>query len=237
MMKSMKFWLLPLFALVALFAACNKNDGLSTEELDAAVDEALYAVQDRGGVGRFGCYELVFPVTLQLPDDTTVEVDSYEEMKQALRSWFQANGGPGGPGAPQGPGQHRPRPNFVFPISVVSEDGELITVNNQDELRALRAACAGASFGNHGHHGHGQHPLSCFELVFPITLEFPDGSTAQADSRQAMRQLIRAWHQANPGTPGRPKIVFPITVKMTEDGTLVTVNSRDELRALKESCE
>lgn len=227
MVKTLKIFLLPFLAIVAIMVACNKSDELTTDE---AVDEALYSIQERGGMGRFGCYELVFPVTISLPDSTTAEVDSYDEMKQVLRAYFQANGG-------GHHGGHRPHPSFVFPISVISQDGELITVNNGDELRALREECGGGTFGHHGSQGHGQHGLSCFEIVFPITIEFPDGTTAQAGDRQELHQLIRTWRHDNPGVPGRPRMVFPITVEMTDDGTLVTVNSREELHDLKESCD
>lgn len=227
MVKALKFFLLPLVAMLTIFVACDKSNDLSTEEL---VDQALYSAQERGGMGRFGCYELVFPVTIVLPDSTTAEVNSYEEMKQALRTYFQANGGGGHHG-------NRPHISFQFPISVVSQDGEIITVNSQDELRALREECGGGTFGNHGPQGHGQHGLSCFEIVFPITVLFPDGTTAEAADRQALHLLIRTWRQNNPGATGRPQISFPITVKMDDDGSLVTVNSREELRQLKEDCE
>jgi hypothetical protein len=230
MAKTLKIFFLPLVVLLAVLAACNKSSELSTDEL---VDQALYSAQERGGIGRFGCYELVFPVTLVLPDSSTVEVNSYDEVKQALRTYFEANGGPGH-GPHHGLRRHI---NFQFPISVVSQDGEVIAVNSQEELHALRAECAGATFGHHGPQGHGQHGLSCFEVVFPLTVSFPDGTTAEAASRQALHQLIRTWKQNNPGATERPQIVFPITVKMADDGSLVTVNSREELRALKEDCE
>ncbi|MCC7245278.1 MAG: hypothetical protein IT269_06340 [Saprospiraceae bacterium] len=235
MTKVMKFWLLPLFAFMAFLIACNK-DNATSDQIDDAVDQALYSVQERGGIGRFGCYELVFPVTIQLPDSTTAAVNSYDEMKQALRDWFQANGVPQGGGHGQGQGP-RPRPQFVFPISVVNESGEIITVANEDELRQLRADCPGATFGNHGPNGHGQHGLSCFTLVFPITLSFPDSTTQTVNSRQEMRDAIHTWRQNNPGVQGRPEIVFPITVQMTDDSSQVVVNSKDDLRDLKESCE
>ena len=229
MLKALKFFFLPLLAVMTIMVACNKSEETNTEEL---VDQALYSAQERGGMGRFGCYELVFPVTIVLPDGSTAEVDSYEAVKQALRAYFQANGG--------GPRPHhgiRPHLAFQFPISVLSEDGDLITVENEAELRQLRADCAGATFGNHGPQGHGQHGLSCFEIVFPLTVEFPDGTTAEAADRQALHQLIRDWRINNPGVMGRPKIVFPLTVKMDDDGSLVTVNSREELRQLKRDCE
>jgi hypothetical protein len=224
MKKTLKFFLLPLIAMIAIFVACNKDNAA---DVDEAVDEALYSLQERGGMGRFGCYELVFPLSITLPDGTAVEIDSNEELVSAVRRYFSSHGRPR---------QHRQLFQFVFPISVISQDGDLITIDDQEGLFRLRADCAG-TFGNHGPQGHGNHGLSCFTLVFPITIEFPDGTTAEAADRMALRQLIRDWRQNNPGSQERPKIVFPITVKMTADGSLVTVNSREELRQLKEDCE
>lgn len=220
MKKTIKFILMPLAAALALFFACNKSDEVS---IDDAVDTALFNIQERGGMGRLGCFELIFPLTLSYSDGTTDEVDSYEELKQSLRAYFTANGG------------GSERPTFVFPISVVSQDGDLISVNDQDELQALRAECRG-HFGNSGPQGHSRRWLACFDIIFPLTIQFPDGATAQADDRQELHQLIRAWRQDHPGVQERPQIVFPITVKMTEDGSEVTVNSRQELHDLKENC-
>ena len=236
MLKALKLFFLPIAVILTVLVSCDKSSETSVTT-DDLVDQALYSAQERGGMGRFGCYELVFPVTVVLPDSSTVEVNSYEEMKQALRDYFDTNGG--GVQGPHhgGPGHHGPKISFAFPISVLNEDGELITVDSEEALRELREACAGNTFGNHGPQGHGQHGLSCFELVFPITVQFPDSTTASAADRQALRELIRTWKQNNPGVQGRPQIVFPVTVKMDDDGSLVTVNSREELHQLKEDCE
>lgn len=236
MLKSMKWLALPLFAIMAFVIACTKtDDATDAATVEEAVDQTLYTVQERGGLGTYGCYELQFPVSIVLPDSSTVEVNSYEEMKDALRAYFEANGTQGH--THHGPQNARPRISFVFPITVLSQEGELITVASDTELRALRVACGGATFGGHGWQGHGNHGLSCFELVFPVTIMFPDSTKAEASSRQNMRQLTRQWHQSNPGVHGRPQLVFPVTVQMTTDSTLVTVNSRAEMHQLKEDCE
>ncbi|MFN0213908.1 MAG: hypothetical protein ACKVT2_06595 [Saprospiraceae bacterium] len=229
MLKALKLFLIPIVAIVAVMVACNKSSDLTVDEF---VDQALYSAQERGGMGRFGCYELVFPVSIVLPDGSTQEVNSYEEIKLALRTYFGTHGG--------GPRPHhsdRPLLSFEFPISVINEDGDIITMDSDEELRRLRADCAGATFGNHGPRGHGDHGLACFEIVFPITIAFPDGTTAEVADRQALRQLLRTWRENNPGATQRPRIVFPITVKMDDDGSLVTVNSPQELRQLKQDCE
>jgi hypothetical protein len=257
MKKTLKLLFVPVVALVIALSACTKDGIIAT--VTEAVDQALYSVQERGGVGKYGCYELVFPVTVQLPDSTTATVNSYEELKQVLGQYFTSNG-TGGPSTGEGhqgnhgghhgggdhndpgffgdPGQpgHPFHVQFIFPISVLNQDGEIVTVENEQQLRDLREACAG-TFGNHGPMGHGDHGLSCFRIVFPITVAFPDSTTAQATDQQNLRQLVHEWRQNNPGVHDRPEIVFPITVVMTADSTQVVLNSRDELHALKESCE
>jgi hypothetical protein len=225
MKKVIGYFLLPAILMLALFTACNKDN--NTEAVEEAVDEALYSIQERGGMGRYGCYELVFPLSITLPDNSTAEIESYDDFKQTLRTYFEANGG-----KPKG----RPQIQFVFPISVVSQDGEVIPVTTQEELLALRAECRG-TFDKHGSRGHGDRGLACFELTFPVTILFPDGTTATAADRQNLHELIRTWRKDNPGVRKRPQLTFPITVKMKDDGTLVTVNSREELRQLKEDCE
>lgn len=251
MKKTLGLFFVPVIALALAITACTKDGIIAT--VTEAVDQALFSVQERGGFGKYGCYELVFPVTVQLPDSTTATVNSYEELKQVLRQHFTSHGtgggnhqggghghhgnhnGPGFFGDPGQPG-HPFHVQFVFPISVLNQDGEIVTVETGQQLRELREACAG-TFGDHGPAGHGNHGLSCFRIVFPITVAFPDSTTAQAADQQNLRQLIREWRQNNPGVHARPEIVFPITVTMTADSTQVILNSREELRELKESCE
>ncbi len=224
-----------------LIVACKKtttetNEALVTE----ATDEALYAVQERGGIGKLGCYELIFPVTIELPDATTAVVNDYQEMKNVIRAWYTANGTGGGSGTfPHGGNRFQ----FVYPISVLNDSGDVITVNNKQELHDLRADCPGGfsghGGGHHGHggghHGHGNH-LRCFDFVFPVTISFPDGTTASAASGSEMRQLISDWRKNNPGVQGRPQLVFPVTVRMVADSSLVVVNNKMELRQLKKDC-
>ncbi|MEZ4964695.1 MAG: hypothetical protein R2791_05585 [Saprospiraceae bacterium] len=220
-----------LIASTLAFPFCTKNN--TDQSVDDLVDQTLYEAQERGGIGKYGCYELVFPVTLEFPDSTTQEVNSYDEMKDALQAWFLANGSSGHPHH----GHATPRPTIAFPFSVISQDGELITINNETELHDLKAACGGGTFGHHGHHGHGQHGLACFEIQFPITIQFPDGTTETVADQQALHTLLHDWKNSNPAPGDHPEIVFPINVVMKDDGTVVTVNSKDELHDLKENCD
>ena len=236
------FSVVAVIAVAGFFTSCQQEDTNITD-VENFVLQSTIGVEDQCGAGRLGCYELVFPVTIQFADSTTATVGSYEEMKQAIRDWFQANGGR----------PHRfNKPTLVLPIQVINEAGEIITVETVEQLKELRALCnprgggmdttgnGGPGGGHGGGHGgpggHGNHGgAPCFTLNFPLSVMFPDSSVVLVNSKEELKAATQAWHQNNPGQPARPEFVFPITVTL-EDGTIVTVNSRDELRALKEVC-
>ena len=221
---SKNVWVMALTALV-FTTACNKvNDLISEATTEEFVDQALFTLQEQGNLGRHGCYELVFPITVEFPDGTTATANNYEELGTAIKEWKEAN-----PDAIE-------RPSFVFPIELLSEDGEVISVADQEGLRALKVACGGNYFGNHGPEGHGGQCKACFEIVFPINILFPDSTSAEVADRLALKTLIREWKGNNPDVAARPEIVFPINVEM-EDGTIVPVNNLEELKALRGSCK
>ena len=206
-----------------LFTSCQKED--SAADVENFVLQSMYEIEERCGAGLQGCYELVFPVTLEFADGTTQEVGDYDALHQAIREWRQANAGI----------QPKPeRPRLVLPFDVLNDAGEVITVSTPEELLALRRACIVDTFGPN-HHGHIGKDRPCFRPVFPLTLSFPDGTLVTANTPLELQQAIRAWKLANPGTLGRPEFVFPISV-LKKDGTLVVVNTPEELRALKADC-
>jgi hypothetical protein len=134
-----------------------------------------------------GCYELVFPVTIQFSDSTSVEVASFEAMRQAIRSWFVANGGHPKPFN---------RPTIVLPIEVINQAGEVITVETLEELKELRELC-GPHHGGGGPHG----GRPCFALVFPVTFSFQTAPVTVNSHRSYGSSSCR--NQNNPGQHAR----------------------------------
>ncbi|MCR9286314.1 MAG: hypothetical protein NXI23_02880 [Bacteroidetes bacterium] len=219
MMKQiLKFSMVFAFAMAAFFTSCDKSTLTTQEGVFEFTDEAMFTLQESGSIGRKGCFELVFPITIEFPDSTTADVNDYDELRTAIKEWKEAN-----PDAQE-------KPNFVFPIEVISEDGEVISVANKAELFELKKDCKGNFNRPKGHKC-----KPCFELVFPLTIEFPDGTTQEVADRSELKTTIREWKQNNQGSDERPAIVFPIDVEM-EDGTIVPVNSKEELKELRESC-
>ena len=207
--------------------SCSKSDSVDDATAETYAEETVFRTQEAANMGRFGCYELVFPITLNFSDGTSVEADSYEALKAAVKDWRKTNG------------KVRTRPTITFPYQVINENGEVITVETVEQQRELRVACAKDFFGTHGPGGHNDRPKLCFKPTFPFSVKLPDGTIItlnSKDDRKTLNAAIREWRKNNPDSKVRPELVFPITVQM-EDGTLVTINSREELKALKDSCK
>ena len=213
-------FLLLLFTVVG-FTSCDvlqEQLNLDAESLQTFTEESVEVIERSASAGQMGCFEFVFPVTVNFPDESVVEVESYEELREAIQNWREA----------QGDAEVEGRPELSFPLEVLNEAGEVISVADKSELRTLRRECRRdrPRGGNCGR---------CFSVVYPVTISFPDETTAEAGSRREFKQLVRAWKRANPDSEERPALVFPITVEL-EDETTVEVNSVEELKALKESC-
>lgn len=212
---------LPIFLVGLLFVtSCSDNDGTdSSLEIENYTENAIDELNREAMCGRKGCFEFVFPITIDFPDSTSMEVGSYEEMKEAIKSWKEAN-----PDAEE-------RPHLSFPLDIMTDGGEIITLNSREELGEAVAHCI-----RNWAKRHPKFNNSCYVVVFPMILEAPDGSIITVDDREELKQLLRRLANANPRPAKRPKLVFPITVKLKEDGSEVVVSNPEELRALKDEC-
>ncbi len=198
------------FALLVL-SSCNKDVSDADALLYAEDTLEDVAIETRSGSG--GCFELVFPISLEYPDGTTAEYDSRELMKESIKAWRLENTEKG------------KRPHLVFPIEIISSEGEIISIEDRRALRRAVRKCRRA---------HGKR--ACFHLQFPVTINFPDGTSAEASTRKELKRTARQWKKANPDTEGRPVLDFPLTIQF-KDGTTQEVESREALKAIKDDCE
>lgn len=166
------------------------------------------------------CFDIVYPVTVSFPNGTTVEVPDADALRTLIRIWRENN-----PDATDHPG-------FVFPIEVELNNGNIVSIEDGEAFRRLIQRCRAQ-----GHHDRPDPDMGerCIQLAFPVTVDFPDGTSAEAADRQALHQLVREWRANNEGAEERPSIAFPHDVEL-EDGTIVTVNNQEEVRALLADC-
>lgn len=219
-------WLFILTLGMFLGSCTDSADNADDTDAETYAEEVVFRTQEAVNLGRFGCYELVFPITISFADGSTAEVDGYETLKSTIRAWRKENP------------KVRTRPSIAFPYDVVTSEGEIITVVDEVQQRALKVACGKDFFGNHGPKGHDGRGKLCFKIAFPFSVSLPDSTIVtltSKDDRGLLHDAIKAFKEANPGVRVHPTLVFPISVTM-EDGSSVTVNSKEELKALKDSC-
>lgn len=188
----------------------------SQEEVRAALEECM---GDRNHKTRFGkCFTFVYPITLVFPDGTTQEIADQETLKETIMEWKENNP------------DSAVHPEIQFPVDVtLTKWDKVVTVNSTEELKKLSLLCIKNRKNN-------KHNFKkCLNLVFPITLEFPDGTTAEADSRETMKTLMMEWKDNNPDSAEKPKITLPFNVE-DEDGNIVTINDLEGLKEYLKGC-
>lgn len=204
-------------------SSCSKEETQTEADLDTYAEEVIFRTQQEANMGPFGCYELVFPVTLVFPDKSTVDVDSYDAMKNAIKDWRKDNR------------RVKARPQLQFPYELINADGEVITVENLREQAQVRKDCRETFLDDNGPLGHNDRPKFCFRIVFPLTIHFPDGTTYGVNTREEFNNAVRRWRAANPDATSRPVIGLPFTVQL-RNGNTVEITTREQLQRLRAMC-
>lgn len=209
------------FFSVALLSSCSQEDEL--ESIENFVDDAVESLEREGKFGKRGCFEFVFPISINFPDESSQSVDGYASLKTSIKTWKEAN-----PDAEE-------KPSLAFPLEILGDDGTATTISDREELSALRKECR-------REHYNGKRKIrrffrtACFKPVFPLSVEFPNGSVLEAANAQTLKTVLREWKENVENPDGRPQIVFPIEV-VYEDGTTAEVADKEALKALKDTCD
>ena len=160
---------------------------------------------------RNRCFRFVFPITFIMPDDTNITLNSGDDWV-LIRTWYADN-----PDANE-------RPELVFPVDIMFEDGEVQTIVDLAELREVKSACR-----------EDRNRRRCFKLNLPLTFFMPDNSTITVENRSDW-SLLRDWYIANPDDVGtKPELVFPVDATY-RNGSVVTFNNENEMIAAREEC-
>ena len=176
------------------------------------------AGDDRKRHGKRKCFRFVFPLSFSFSDGSSYTVADGKEFHATLKAHFKATGA-------------KEKPAFTFPIQVQFKpeeegaEGEILTVNSNEELKEAFQACRGE-----------ENDKRCFSFVFPVSFIMPDGSTLTASDEEDLTTQMKAFFESYDGEKKRPELVFPIDITF-QDGSVMTVNSREEMKqAWKDNC-
>ena len=172
------------------------------------------------------CFTLVFPISFELPDGSSVTVDVDDEESWAeIKSWYDAN-----PDSDQ-------RPTMQFPV-VIFFDEESMTIDNQEEMRTAYQECYSERKGEWSRDD--ESGEACFELVYPITFTMPDGSSMTVQDDEDGWSDLKNWYDENEGYEEiRPEMQYPVDITYsTEEGTstTVTISNEEEMVTAKLDC-
>ena len=184
---------------------------------------------ERGGFDRddFGekrgwkCFEIVYPITIMMPNGSAYTIDSEEDPDlDAVKNYYKENEGAEG------------RPSIVFPVNIIDNVGETKTISSEEEMKDAYRQCSGRDrdWG----------VRECFDLVFPVTYIMPDGSTYEISSEEddAGWEELKEWYDANPDSEERPELQYPVEIIYeTEEGNVtLMIFNEEEMIAAKEEC-
>ena len=214
-------------ALNLMFAinACNKDEMTDDDYINVLATETVGGLELRSRSFSHGCFELVFPVNIKMPDGMIKIAENNDSLKRLLRGFCMADNA-------------LPKPELVFPIEIKAQDGTVMKVASLDELKALRKECFRNMLDSlrHKEKGGRSGDSLCFTLVFPIEVKKPDGSLVKVLSKEELKSLIKNEARTSHGKKNKIEIVFPVEVRLT-DGMTKILNSESELKALIRSCE
>lgn len=214
-----------LFSILALalltITSCTKED-VNIVDVENYTAEAMYELEKESNAGHRGCFEFVWPVAINFPDETSAEFDSYESIREGIARWKEAN--------PDVEG----RPQLAFPLEIIGPDGTMYTIDSKDELKKIVKRCARAYWNNNDYRPHFNN--ACFKVVLPVSMLFPNGDVITFETRVGLKSALRAWKAENPDAEVFPKLAFPINVLIKSTETTVVIDSEADLIRLKETC-
>ena len=169
---------------------------------------------DKGDNYKRECFDLVYPVTYIMFDETEIIVIAKDDAEGwgEIKAWYEAH-----PDVVQ-------KPALKYPVDISWKDGTIKTIVDENEMRRAKSSC-----------DDGGDKRKCFRLVYPVTYLMPDGTEIIIDSKEARRE-IKAWYAAHPDVTERPTIIYPVDIKW-KDGTVSTINNEDQMRRAKASCD
>jgi len=214
-----------LFAIIFLalltITSCTKEE-VNVVDVENYTNEVMYELEREGNAGRKGCFEFVWPLTIDFPDATAADFEDYETLRAGIRRWKESN-----PGADE-------KPQLSFPLEVIGPDGTMYTIDSKDELKRIVRKCARAYWDLGNLRGHFN--THCFQVILPVNVVFPSGRVVQFDTRTGLKSGLRAWKAEHPNAEEFPKITFPVNVLIKETGSTVVIDSAADLVRLKETC-
>lgn len=157
------------------------------------------------------CIQLIYPVTYTLPDGSSISGDK-ETVWAAIKTWYEAHP------------DVEAKPALNYPVDIIFDDDENITIHNEDEMIDLKKDC------------YEKDDEDCFDVVYPITYTMPDNTSITGANDEELWTAIKAWYEAHPDVAEKATLNYPVEI-IFEDQTTQAIANEEEMTLAKKDCE
>lgn len=172
--------------------------------------------------GILDCYELVFPVSFILEDETVVTANTEDDLESIF---FSEN----------------PPADFSYPLNLENEDGESVSAADEEALEDLLEECEDDDDDEWDENVVLELSFAsisvdsvdfetCYTYVYPVNLVNADEEVVTANSDEEMFELLFSNQEIK-------DFDYPVQVTDNESGEVLTANEEDEAWELVEDCE
>lgn len=182
------------------------------------------------------CFDVEFPISVNLFDGTVVTISNEEELYEGIEEYYEM-------------GEEDNLPEINFPINIIfyyeNENGveseDLVEISNYEELEMYFEMCEDDEDINDDEENWSE--FNCVALVYPITIESPEGENLSFENEDSLNNYIESWYNNNPNSNQVFELVFvfPLTVgyfsETTDQLQTLIIYSEEELgEFLEEYC-
>jgi len=223
--KTTKLFALLMLLVVFQFTSCQKEEVVLIEENpeegtitnDSSLTLLMLRTSLNDGnnddfIDGADCFSIAFPFTLMI-GDTEFIIENELDYQEVL-DFIEASGGT------------LNDIEIVFPINIVFLNYDEVVVNNQQELNNYIAACEDEIIDD----------IDCIDFIYPISFFVYNSETEITTTVTVFNDSELFLFLSTLSNTDFISIDFPISVELG-DGSIVEVNSNQELEDLINSCE
>ena len=176
---------------------------------------------DDGSWFEIDCVDLVYPISIANPEGDIIYVESENYLHEYIDQYYQnCNSDDCGDFS------------LVYPLTVeyyseTNDQTQVLTINSEEELQELLDEYC----YNDGDEEDGFD--TCGEIVYPVTVEAPNGDQFTGNSEEEIMTFIEEWSSNNCNTMECDtdfELVFPITMEFEDNqGDIIVMTIQSEV--------
>ena len=178
----------------------------------------------------FDCVDLVYPITIQSPEGENLSFEDENSLIDHIENWYGNN-----PDSDQ-------EFELIFPISVeyfseTNDQLESLIIYSEEEMEEYIEEYCIEDQDYDGEDDNGDdedifYDYTCGEVVFPISIEDPNGVVFNSDNEESLLEYIEQWfidnNCNNVDCDDDFEVVYPISITYESGNDLITMAIQSE---------